>query len=1070
MPLSQAGQGFDYAKRIAMKRLTIGSALFLMFCLAFSPVLAQQPSALAPYPPVNVAYYQNLKWRSIGPFRGGRCAAVAGVADKPMTYYMGSAGGGIWKTEDAGTNWANCSDGFVKTGAVGAIAVAESDPNVIYAGMGESTARSATTSHGDGVYKSLDAGKTWKHTGLPHSRHIAAIRIHPQYPDIVWVAVQGALFGKSAERGIFKTIDGGKTWRKVLFVDENSGACDLSLDWHNPRILYAAVWDHRRFPWAIRSGGTGSGLYKSIDGGECWVKLKNGLPEQAGKVAISVSRANPEVVYAMAEAANGGVFRSIDGGVTWIRTNADLETIDRAWYYTKIIADPSDTETVYVLNVPLLKSTDGGKTFEVIPTPHSDHHDLWINPQSPQNMILATDGGAAITFNCGGNGNGWSSIYNQPTAQLYRVIADRQFPYALYAGQQDYGALSIASRTFGEGIGNQDWQVVSDAESAFVALDPDNPELIYSSNYQGNIFIYDQKKKQTRDVMAYPAIGLDMPPQQQKYRFNWNAPVATSPFDSKVVYHAANVVLRTDDGGMNWTPISYDLTRNDASKQGAGGGPYTNEGAGGENYNTISYLACSPHQRGFIWAGSDDGLLHLTFDEGKTWQNVTPPDLGEALINCIEVSPHESGTAYVAATRYKFDDFSPMIYYTKDYGKTWKKSVNGIEIDDFVRVVREDPIRPGLLYAGTETGLYVSFDYGESWQRFQLNLPTCPVNDLLIHDNDLIAATSGRGFWILDDLGSVQQSVNRSFRRSQLFKPKQAKLHRTGYAVTGANLGQNPLPGVIIDYFLPLSLAGDTISLQVFDPQGNLVRSYYSHIDPAEKSVDKAQSASLKLSNRPGINRFFWDMRRTELSVVADAALDGNEFGSLVGPGAYTLRFSTAHGTEEQQVEILPDPRISAAPSDYEAHQEFIGLIESVVTEINTSILQMRAIKHQAEHYRQTLTLRNEGPAILIEQGKTIVEKISSWEQNLVQTPQTEAQEVIAFPKRLCAELINLRNRVDGPDPFVTGGARNRLADLLRDWDRYKTDMYAIINTDVTAFNLLYQQANVPPLILPDRN
>ncbi|NUO01283.1 MAG: glycosyl hydrolase [Saprospiraceae bacterium] len=936
--------------------------------------------------------------------------------------------------------------------------------------MGESNARSATTSHGDGVYKSLDGGKTWKHIGLPNSRHIASIRIHPQNPDVVWTAVQGALFGKSAERGVYKTIDGGKTWRKVLYVDENTGACDISLDWHNPRILYAGMWDHRRYPWAIRSGGPGSGLYKSIDGGESWVKLKEGLPEQVGKVGISVSPADPEVVYAIAEATNGGIFRSNDGGISWIRTNTNPEHLSRAWYYTKIFADPSDTETVYVLNVPLLKSTDGGKTFEVIPTPHSDHHDLWINPQRPQNIIVATDGGTAITFNGGGNGNSWSSTYNQPTAQLYRVVADQQFPYSLYAGQQDYGALSIPSRTFGEGITDQDWQVISDAESAFVALDPATPNLIYSTNYQGNIFLFDQQKKQTRDIMAYPSIGLDMPPFEQKYRFNWNAPVVASPFDNHVIYHAANVILRTEDGGMNWDVISPDLTRNDPAKQGAGGGPYTNEGAGGENYNTISYMACSPHQRGFIWAGSDDGLVHLTFDEGKNWQDVTPSGLDEALINCIEVSPHEAGTAYVVASRYKFDDFSPLIYYTKDYGKTWKKIVNGIEIDDFVRVVREDPARPGLLYAGTETGIYVSFDYGESWQRFQLNLPTCPVNDLLIHDNDLVAATSGRGFWILDDLGSVQQSVNRSFRRSLLFKPKPARLHRTMEATTAVNMGQNPLPGVIIDYFLPLLMAGDTIALEIFDSESNLIRSYYSHPKPAEIYVDKAQNSSLIMANRAGINRFYWDMRRTTLPIVADAAPDGNDFGSLVGPGVYTLRFSTSKGTDEQKVEVLPDPRLSAMPSDYVAHQEFIHSIELVVSEINASILQMRAIKQQAEHYHQTLALRSDGPAILIEQGKIIVEKISSWEKNLLQVPLPEPKEAIAFPKRLCAELINLRNRVDGADPFITGGARNRLADLLKDWERYKADMYAIINTDVTAFNLLYQQQEVPPLILPERH
>lgn len=1023
------------------------------------------------YPPVNAAYYQNLKWRNIGPFRGGRSDAVTGVVGKPMTYYMGSAGGGIWKTDDAGMTWQNCSDGYIKTGAVGAIAVSESDPNILYAGMGEHVARSATTSHGDGVYKSLDGGKTWKYTGLPNSRHIAAIRIHPRNPDAVWVAVQGALFGESADRGVYKTTDGGKTWYKVLYVDETSGACDLSLDWHNPRILYASIWDHRRYPWMIRSGGKGSGLYKSIDGGETWITLKNGLPDQIGKAGISVSRANPEVVYANIEAKNGGVFRSNNGGETWARTSSDPATTARAWYYMKIYPDPLDTETVYVLNVPFLKSTDGGKTFEVIASPHTDHHDLWINPNNPKNMILANDGGACITTNGGGReGSGWSSQLNQPTAQLYRVIADRRFPYHLYAGQQDYGAIAVPNRTFGENIGAQEWYSVSAAESAFVAIDRENPDLVYSTNYQGNIYVYDQDKKLTRDIMAYPSIGLDTPPKYQKYRFNWNAPVISSPFDSKVVYHAANVVLRSEDGGQNWESISPDLTRNELTKQGAGGGPFTNEGAGGENYNTISYLAYSPHQRGFIWAGSDDGLVHLTVDEGKSgWQDVTPPTLGEALINSIAVSPHDPGVAYVVATRYKFNDFSPMIYHTNDYGKTWKKIVKGIEDDDFVRVVREDPARPGLLYAGTETGIYISFDYGENWQRFQLNLPVCPVNDLLIHNNDLIAATCGRGFWILNDLSSIQQSVNRSLRRAMLFKPKSSKLYNTiPEYVIAEHSGQNPMPGVIIDYFLPLLMAGDTLTLQVRDAQGTLLRSYRSK--RPYPATETAQMSSLLLPNQAGINRFFWDMRRAVLPEVPDAVLDGNEYGSLVGPGIYTLRLFTSKGMEEQQVEILPDPRVEATESEYLEHQRFIQTIESVVSEISASILQMRAIQQQAEHYHQTLALRNDRPAILIEQGKIIVEKIALWEQNLVQKEAQTSEHTIIFPKRLCAEFMNLRNRADGSQPFVTGGARKRLEDLLKQWERYKADMYAIINTDVTAFNLLYRQQEVPPLILPERH
>ncbi|RMG88640.1 MAG: glycosyl hydrolase, partial [Bacteroidetes bacterium] len=723
--------------------------IFLFFLLGISPLFlfAQKKNKRARNAPSAVfdaEVFKSLQFRNIGPFRGGRSNAVSGVRGDDQTYYFGSVGGGVWKTTDAGISWKNVTDGFLASGSVGAIAVAPSDANVVYVGMGEHAVRGVMTSHGDGMYKSTDAGKTWSHIGLKDARHIAAIRVHPTNPDVVFVAVQGALWGPSADRGVYKTTDGGQTWRKVLFVNETTGAADLSMDATNPRILYAGMWDHQRFPWQVRSGGPGSGIWKSVDGGETWQALKKGLPEAMGKVAVDVSPANPNRVYANIEAEKGGVYRSDDGGKSWKRVNSDRVTVARAWYYIEIFAHPTDENIVYVLNAPVLRSIDGGKTFESVPNPHSDQHDLWINPDRPDNMILANDGGACITFNAG---RSWSTQQNQPTAQFYRVIADRRFPYHLYGGQQDNSTVCIASRTSGGGIGVRDWYPVSGGESAFLAFDPDHPDLVYGNSIQGFMEVYDHKTGETKGIMAYPQLNLGTLPRDMKYRFNWNNPLVADPHDPTVLYHGAQLVLKSADGGYSWTEISPDLTRNDPEKHNAGGVPYTNEAAGGEVYNTLSYLACSPKEAGVIWAGSDDGLVHLTRDGGKNWANVTPAGLPESLINAIEVSPHDPATAYLAVTRYKWNDLAPMIFVTHDYGKTWSKKVAGIPGDNFVRVVREDPVKKGLLYAGTEHGLYVSFDGGEKWSRFQSNLPVCPITDLAVHDNDLLVATSGRAFW-----------------------------------------------------------------------------------------------------------------------------------------------------------------------------------------------------------------------------------------------------------------------------------------------------------------------------------
>ncbi|GJM34412.1 MAG: hypothetical protein DHS20C18_34130 [Saprospiraceae bacterium] len=1013
----------------------------------------------------NPALYQGLQWRNIGPFRGGRSVAVSGVPGNPMTYYMGSTGGGVWKTEDAGLSWKNISDGVFKAGSIGAISVAESDPNIIYVGTGEHAVRGVMTSHGDGIYKSTDSGKTWKYIGLPDSRQIAEIRINPQDPNIVFVAVQGSIFGRSEHRGVYKSTDGGGTWRKVLYINETTGASDLSMDSHNPRILYAGTWDHQRFPWTIRSGGDGSGIYKSIDGGESWERLIDGLPEKMGKVSVDVSRVNSDIVYANIEAEMGGVYRSNDGGKNWERVNADRITYARAWYYIEIFTDPVDTETVYVLNAPMLKSTDGGKTFSKIANPHGDQHHLWINPENNNNIILANDGGACITFN---GGKSWSSQQNQPTGQFYRVIADKQFPYYVYGGQQDNSTVAIASRTSDKGIDEKDWYPVSGGESAFIAFNPDSPEFIYGGSYQGNISVYDNKTKNVKDIMAYPQLGLATTPRTMKYRFNWNAPIVSSPQNPDVIYHAGNLILRTADGGQHWKEISPDLTRNDSRQQGPGGYPFTNEGAGGENYNTISYLACSPHESKTLWVGTDDGLIHITRNEGKQWTNITPPELQECLINCIEISPHKPGVAYVVATRYKFDDLKPIILHTKDYGQNWELITDGIGPENFVRVVREDPKVEGILYAGTENGLYISVNNGLRWHRFQLNLPICPINDLTIRDNDLIAATSGRGFWILDDLSSIQQGRDVAMNGHMLlFKPKPTVKFITSSGnqdVEGQ--GTNPLPGLIIDFYLPKQMDSSELKLEIVDKAGNVIRRYSNQKDPDFVKYEGGPKPAPILPFKRGVNRFNWDLRRAPIPNVAGVFMLGDYGGSTVGPGDYIIRLTGPFTIHETTCKILPDPRIKISPTDYADQQEILVTIDNVVKDIHHAVSRMRAVKKQIGEYNIQLK-NNETAASVVDKGKDIIDKLDRWEENLIQPHQKTYQDVINFPNGLNSELINLRSRVDTQDPTVTSGARQRLKDLLDDWSKYQSIMDRIIEDDVAEFNRLFRVKDLPALVVP---
>ncbi|MCB0462696.1 MAG: glycosyl hydrolase [Flavobacteriaceae bacterium] len=1011
--------------------------------------------------------FRNLKWRNIGPFRGGRSVTSTGVVGQPNVYYMGSTGGGIWKTVDAGNTWLNVSDGFLKTGTVGAIAVSESDPNVVIAGMGEHAARGVMTSMGDGVYKSTDAGKTWTHIGLDNSRHISDVIIHPTNPDLIYVTAQGAQYGPSTERGVYRSTDGGKNWERVLYINENTGASSLSMDMINPRILYASMWQHRRYPWTMESGGKDSGLYKSTDGGTTWNQMKVGLPEDFGKAGISVSRANPDRVFAVieAEGQKAGVYRSDDAGKTWKQVNSDRVTITRSWYYMEIFADTQDENIVYVLNAPVLKSIDGGKSFSNISVPHGDNHHLWINPLDNTNLINSNDGGANISFN---GGKSWSTQENQPTAQFYRVITDNLVPYNVYGGQQDNSAISIKSRTNGFGIDWKDWHSVAGCESAFLAFDPDNPEHVYGGCYQGIIERFVTSANTSKPIKEYPELGLSIQPKDFKYRYNWNAPIISSPHDRSTIYHAGNVVFKTQDGGNSWDVVSPDLTKNEKDKQGPGGRPYTNEAAGGENYNTLMSLVESPHEQGVLYAGSDDGLLHITKNGGQNWTNITPKGISDGIINSIEVSPHDPATAYIVVMRYKTMDLKPYVFKTNNYGQSWTKIVNGFnDPHGFVRVVREDKKQKGLLYAGTETGLYISLDDGANWQQFQLNLPIVAINDLVIQDNDLVAATAGRSFWILDDLGAIQ-NIKSDKKTVQIFKPKDT-YRLFGGSANGfiPGLGQNPKSGVTFDYYLEKDI--DSLELKLEVLEGNkIIRTYSSKKDKDFKSWPGGPSSPQVLPAKKGYNRFTWDFQRESLPGVDGVFVHGDHSGSNVAPGNYTLRLSLENeGASETEVTILPNPNIKSSPSDFKEQQDALMQIENTIRDIHESVNNMRSAKTQLEGYAKLLK-DNKAAKDLLEKGKTIIERITTWEENLIQPKQKTFQDVINFNNKLNSQLMHLKGFIDVDEPKLTQGSKERLQDLINQWNTFKNERDAIINTEMTAYNNQFKTLNLPAIIIKD--
>jgi len=976
-------------------------------------------------PEVAEKMLQTLEYRNIGPYRGGRSVAVAGHNSQPYTYYTGFTGGGVYKTEDGGASWINITDDYFKTGSVGAIDVADSDPNVIYVGMGETDIR-GNMSAGDGMYRSTDAGKTWEHIGLGQTQFIGDIEIHPGNPDVVWVAAMGQLFGTEGneERGIYKTEDGGKTWRKVLYKNQKTGAVDIALDPNNPRILFAGMWEAYRNPWEMSSGGESSGLYHSRDGGETWenISTRPGLPKGIlGKIGVSVSPVNSDLVYAIIENENGGLFRSLDGGKTWNRINKERKLRQRAWYYSKVIADTKDENKVYVLNVQFHKSIDGGRTFSSISTPHGDHHDLWIAPGDSDRMVIADDGGGQVTYN---GGKSWSSYHTSATAQIYQVITDNQFPYLIYGAQQDNSTFAIKSRSNGFGISEDDWWRVAGGESGYIAPDPEDPDVTYGGSYGGYFNKYDAELNLSDRIDVWPDNPMGWGAKDLKYRFQWTFPIVISPHNPDVLYATSQYVHRSTDEGMSWETISADLTRNDKSKQDESGGPITKDDTSVEYYNTIFSFVESPVQPGVLWAGADDGLIHVSRDNGQTWNNVTPDGLPETMISIIDASHHDAGTAYVAATRYKFNDFQPMLYKTTDYGNSWTRINDGIPATDFTRTIREDPNKAGLLYAGTETGVYVSFDAGENWQPLQLNLPPVPITDLAVHkrEKDLVVATQGRSFWILDDLTPLHQMTDQiASKEAHLFEPEHTYLFGgPSFSRPGLTLGENPDRGVVV--FYSLDEAPETeLKVEFLEPDGDRIRIFSSEETPEGKPVrpsnefyedDKRQPQGVP-SAKEGLNRFVWNLEYPGVTELDGRQIiwAGNTDGPTAIPGTYTVRLWL--GDEmvgEEEFDVLKDPRLTdVSQEDLVAQFELVREIKAKLDTTHKSINKIRQVRNEINDAIAEAGDNEEAKNL----AKQINEQLSQIENELVQTKAEAIQDVLNFPIKLNNKLAALAGTVE---------------------------------------------------------
>lgn len=995
-----------------------------------------------------------LSWRNIGPFRGGRANAVVGIPSQPMTYFAGYTGGGLWRTDDAGISWRNISDGFFRTSSIGAIAVAPSDANVIYVGTGEHAIRGQSSTYGDGVYKSTDQGRTWTHIGLAFARQISAVRVHPSNPEVVYVAVQGDRWKGTADRGIYRSTDGGKSWTQVLKGENaTSGASDLSMDATNPRILYAAMWDHQRMPWTVRSGGSGSGIWKSVDGGTTWTRLSEGLPKLMGKIGVSVSPANPDRVFAIVEAEQGGLYRSDDAGKNWRLLSSDRLIQTRSWYYMNISADPKNAEVVWVSNAPLLRSIDGGRTFATVPATHGDNHGVWINPTDSRYIANANDGGASISLD---GGKSWSSQDNQPTSQFYHVAVDDAFPYKLYGGQQDNSSVIIKSRSDAGAIGMRDWTEGPGCESANMGVSAKNPRFVYGGCYQGIIDEQDANTGLLRAIMPWPEMNLTEPTDKTKYRFNWTAPIEVSQHDDKVVYHGGNFLFRTIDRGQRWTPISGDLTRNDRTRQGWGGGPITNEGAGGEVYATIVVIEESPHDAQTLFVGTDDGLIQRTRDGGKSWTNVTPASWGDGLVNEIAISPHDPATLFVSFRKDRLGDPTPHVFVSRDYGASFTRIVSGLRDGEPVRVVREDPVRKGLLYAGTETGVYVSYNAGAQWLPFSGNFPVVPVTDLQVKHGDLIAATEGRAFWILDDLSVVRQRADSIEKAAvHLYAPRPAILFGGGGGwFTPSNAGKNPPAGATI--FFRLGAAPDsatTVRVEFLDAKSVVVRSFASKGDDANKLTVKA-----------GLNTFTWNLRRAAPAKVGNVVLFGapSDGGARVSPGRYTVRLTVGSTTISHPLEVTQDPRIDAPTAIIAERDSLANVLSTRINDIHEAVLRLRDVKTQVQGY-VTRAKETSAPDTIGKAGKTLTGKLDAMDPRLT-TKAANGQDIINYTNGINGQYGFLLGQVEG-NTAVTQPVKDRLVELEKVWAGIRAEIERIEMVDVPAFNALLKANNVPGVI-----
>ena len=982
--------------------------LLFAFLVSFVAADAQKKPTPSTTLSFDQSLYSGIKWREVGPYRGGRSSTVTGVPGNPNLYYFGTVGGGVWRTKDAGQSYENITDKYFG-GTIGAVAVADSDPNVIYVGEGEQTLRNNVSS-GWGVWKSTDAGATWKHIGLSDSRHISRIRIHPKNPDVVYVAAMGNLWKPNEMRGIYRSVDGGTTWKKVLYINETAMAGDLAMDPNNPRILYAATWNMKRNGYRMDSGGPDSKLWKSTDGGETWENLsdKPGMPKGInGIIGVTVSPVNSNRIWTIIENTEApGVYRSDDAGKTWARINQDRALLQRAWYYCRIYADTQNEDEVWVMNVSYGVSKDGGKTFELKNAPHGDHHDLWIDPANNQRMAIADDGGAQISNDGGEN---WTTYHNQPTAQFYRVTTDNSFPYNILGAQQDNTSVRIPHRTDGSSITEKDWTALSIGESAHLAPDPTNPNIIYGSDYKGYMSMQNLDNGQERSTNVWPDLPAGSGVEVMKYRFNWNYPLVFSKHDSKKLFAGSNHLHSTINGGQSWQEISPDLTRGEPETIKSSGGPITQDNTGAEYYANIFVISESPYTKDEIWTGSDDGLIHVTTDGGKNWKNVTPPQSPKYnMWNSIDVNPFVKGGAYAVATSYKFGDYTPYIYKTTDFGKTWTVITTGIPKEEFVRVVRADPKRQGLLYAGTEKGMWISFDDGASWAKFQLNLPPVPVADLAVKDDNLIAATHGRSFWMIDDLTPLHQlKAEMATNASLLFKP--AATYRMpsqgGYREPRKGEGENRPGGVLVHYYLKSVDDKTDVKLEFLTANGEVIKSY----------SNKAKERPEQLTVKTGGNRFVWDMRYSGYKTFPGMVFYGSpNQGPKAVPGKYKVRLTVNLPTgqaggesQEQEFEILKDPRVATTPEEFRAQFDYLIKVRDKVTDANQGVIDIRKIKEDLGSLKNKVGTEAQYKE-LIDAVKKFEAELTIHENNIHQTKNRSVQDPLNYGIKMNNRLAHL--------------------------------------------------------------